>query len=455
MEKLTTQKKVAVVKQYLSGLSYDEIAAKTGISKGSIANVITELKAGAIPEAANLAEQIEMLRELSTDLKQSKLTPGQCIIGTAVLNRINECGLDPADIDRWPLILKSSGNADQVPEFIRLVYDIQEVMKKTGVGLEELHDNVQATEKKAAELEPILKQCQATKKQVAELTAQRNKLTGLVGGLEQKYALLNPRVNDMEKHEQSLSQRIKDLEARAAIAELSITTINKEKQKLLGIGLSLEELGEFNEKARSVALRHHIKAADIRNRLLQELEKLDQGLTLEALIQESQHQLEELDKTITTAGQEQGALSSVIRDLNQEKINLESGIKNTREKIAGELAKLIPITKETVNGFLIELRQERGKARDEMSRLRDETLEVGKEIGKFEATLQANQWLKELLVLVKGDENVDGKRVRVIALLVLRGIAARLKQNKTNNLTTSNLLFTTENLIRELERWQV
>ena len=323
MEKLTTQKKVAVVKQYLSGLSYDEIAAKTGISKGSVANVVTELKAGAIPEAANLAEQIEMLRELSTDLKQSKLTPGQCIIGTAVLNRINECGLDPADIDRWPLILKSSGNADQVPEFIRLVYDIQEVMKKTGVGLEELHDNVQATEKKAAELEPILKQCQATKKQVAELTAQRNKLTGLVGGLEQKYALLNPRVNDMEKHEQSLSQRIKDLEARAAIAELSITTINKEKQKLLGIGLSLEELGEFNEKARSVALRHHIKAADIRNRLLQELEKLDQGLTLEALIQESQHQLEELEKAITTAGQEQGALNSVIRDLKQEKINLE------------------------------------------------------------------------------------------------------------------------------------
>ena len=134
---------------------------------------------------------------------------------------------------------------------------------------------------------------------------------------------------------------------------------------------------------------------------------------------------------------------------------MRSGIKNTREKITGELAKLIPVTKETVNGFLIELRQERGKARDEMSHLRDETLEVGKEIGKFEATLQSNQWLKELLALVQGDENVDGKRVRVIALLVLRGIAAWLKQNKTNNLTTSNLLFTTENLIRELERWQV
>ena len=134
---------------------------------------------------------------------------------------------------------------------------------------------------------------------------------------------------------------------------------------------------------------------------------------------------------------------------------MTTGIKNTREKITGELAKLIPVTKETVNGFLVELRQDRGKALDEMSRLRDETLEVGKEIGKYEATLQVNQWLKELLALVQGDESVEGKRVRVIALLVLRGIAAWLKHNKANNLTISNLLYYTENLIKEFERWQV
>ena len=129
----------------------------------------------------------------------------------------------PADIERWPLILKSVGNAEQIPEFIRLVYDIQEVMKKTGMGLEEIHDNVQALEKRAAKLEPIAKQYEDSKKQVTELTGQRNKLTGFVADLEQKYALLNPRVNDMEKHEQTLSHRVKDLEARAVQAETSIT----------------------------------------------------------------------------------------------------------------------------------------------------------------------------------------------------------------------------------------
>ena len=44
MEKLTTKKKLAVVRRYLSGLSYDEIATKSGISKEMVANIVAELK---------------------------------------------------------------------------------------------------------------------------------------------------------------------------------------------------------------------------------------------------------------------------------------------------------------------------------------------------------------------------------------------------------------------------
>ena len=219
--------------------------------------------------------------------------------------------------------------------------------------------------------------------------------------------------------------------------------------------MSLASLSDFNDKVQSLAHRHHIGATEIKDRLFQELQRLDEGLTLEVLIQERQHQLEELMKTITNATREKGALTSVITGLKQEKTNLETGIKNTREKIFGELAKLIPVTKETVNGFLVELRQDRGKAMDEMFRLRDETLAVGKEIGKYEATLQANQWLKELLAIVQGDESVEGKRVRVIAILVLRGITAWFKHNQSNNLTISNPLYFSENLLKEFERWQV
>jgi transcriptional regulator with XRE-family HTH domain len=145
MERLTAKKKLAVIRLYLSGLSYDEIAVKCGVSKGTVANVVAELKAGTVPEAADVAEQIELLRELSIDLKQSKLTPGQCATGLILLTRITECGLDPADIDRWPLILKAVPTDDDAGEFVRLIYSIQEVQKRSGLGPEALDKKVHSS----------------------------------------------------------------------------------------------------------------------------------------------------------------------------------------------------------------------------------------------------------------------------------------------------------------------
>jgi hypothetical protein len=116
MQRLTPKKKLTVVRLYFSGLSYDEIRAKCGVSKGTVANVVAELKAGTIPEAVDVGEHIDLLRDLSIDLKQSKLTPGQCVVGLILLTRISECGLDPADIDRWPMILKAVRNEDDAKD---------------------------------------------------------------------------------------------------------------------------------------------------------------------------------------------------------------------------------------------------------------------------------------------------------------------------------------------------
>jgi len=40
MEKLSLKKKLFVIRLYFEGLSYDEISATAGVSKGTVANVI-------------------------------------------------------------------------------------------------------------------------------------------------------------------------------------------------------------------------------------------------------------------------------------------------------------------------------------------------------------------------------------------------------------------------------
>jgi predicted nucleic acid-binding Zn-ribbon protein len=455
MEKLPTKKRVAIARQYLSGLSYDDMAAKTGVSKGTVANVVNELKAGRFPEAANVGEDIELLRELSLDLKRLKLSPGQCATGLILLTRISECGLEPADIGRWPMILKSVGTEDEAREFVRLVYSIQEVQQRTGLSLNALDDKAHDLEKKTADLEPMSKQHEDYRKQLAKLNSQREELANSVSGLEEKYKLLNPRVKDLEKREQTLSRRIADMEPRAQKAETTLSTLNKEKQKLQDIGLSFEKLAGFNDRLQVIAQHHAIEPAELSSRLLKELETLDKGLGMEALIQSRQQELEKIEQAIATTKKELKTAKSVVSNLTQEKADLEASIKETRERVSKEIGKLIPVAKETINRLEKELRRGNEEALAEVRKLRDEALEAGKEVGRYQGIVEVNQWLNELLALVHGEESIEGQRVRVITLLVLRGTAAWFKRYESDDIGLSTISFTVSNLIRELEQWKV
>ena len=454
MDRLSVRKKISVVRMYLSGLSYDEIATKSSVSKGTVANVIADLKAGRFPEAADVVEHIELLRELSLDLKRSKLTPGQCAMGLTVLNRISECGLDPADINRWPLILKSAGSDDEAQEFVRLVYSIQEVQKKTGLSLDDLDNKVHELERKAAELEPLTRERDSYKKQVVELATQREKLASAVASLEEKYKLLSPRVKDLEKRERDLSRRVKDMEPRSERAEATLTALNKETRKLSNIGLSFEALAELSQRLRSVAHHHSVTPDKLRDRLLRELESLDQGLGLETLVQKRQLELEERERSIASATQELETTKATVMTQRREKAGLEASIQEIRERVTKEIAKMTPAAMEAIKRLVEELHRGQNEALAEVRRLRDEAVEIGREVGRYEEVVQVNRWITQLLAIVRGEGNVEGKEVKTIVLSVVRGAIVWLKQQSGNYFVVSTLSFAAENLIRELEQWK-
>jgi predicted nucleic acid-binding Zn-ribbon protein len=455
MERLTAKKKLAVVRLYLSGLSYDEIATRSGVSKGTVANIAADLKAGMIPEAADVGEYIELLRELSFDLKRSELTPGQCAVGLILLNQIRECGLDPADINRWPMILKSVRNEDDINEFVRLVYSIQQVQQRSGLSLEALDIKAQELEKKTAELEPISDRLKDHKKRLVELTGQREALASAVALLEQKNKLLSPRVKELEKREQNLSRRVADMEPKVKEAETTLSTLKGEMQKLEAMGFTVKELAEFNEKLRAIAQRHAIEPAKLTSRLLHELETLDKGLALETLIQSRQQELDRVKQAIARGKDEIESTTSVVDSLKQEKTNLEASIKETREKVGQEIVKLIPLAQDAIAKFGKDLQRGNDEALAEIQRLRDEAVDVGREVGRYEGILQVNRWLNELMALVRGEEDIEGNRVRIIVLPVVRALHSWLKNHHSYSLSFTSLSFAVERLISDLETWEV
>lgn len=383
MEKLSAKKKLTVVKVYLSGLSYGDIAVKSGISTGAVAGIVQELKGGGFPEAADLDDQVELLRELSLDLKHSGLAPGQCAVGLAVIKRIHECGLEVADIERWPEILKLAGTEDQAKEFIQKVYLIQDAEEETGLTIDEIDGKIQKMEAKAAELQPTLDKIDEKTHEIIELEKKRDALTPVVNGLEQQYAMLNPIVKDLQARQSDLVKQIKEEEAITAATQAALATWSKENKKLGKAGFSLETLVEFNDRARVIAARHHIPMSALRERLLHELEILDKGLGLEAMVEARQTELNNRQEALTSAKNEIKKLEVAIGSLTEKKANLEADIKSTRDKVIEEIDKIVPTAKEMLYKLAGELQQGNDEILGTVQHLKDEALETGKEIGRY------------------------------------------------------------------------
>jgi predicted DNA-binding protein YlxM (UPF0122 family) len=112
MQELSTTKKMSIIKTYLKGLSYDENASKNKVSKGTVANVIFDLKEGQFPQVSSIPEELEQLRELAIEIKRSGISSTQATIGLSLLSRLKSVGVEPAAIEKCHTLLQALSSPD-------------------------------------------------------------------------------------------------------------------------------------------------------------------------------------------------------------------------------------------------------------------------------------------------------------------------------------------------------
>lgn len=91
----------------------------------------------------------------------------------------------------------------------------------------------------------------------------------------------------------------------------------------------------------------------------------------------------------------------------------------------------------------------------EVQRLRTQALELGQEVGHYDAMIKGNQSLQTIVALVKGDGSTTAADVRVVGLAVLRGCNAWFQQNQGQTSLPFGLMSRMDSTIRELEQWKV
>ncbi len=100
MPELSMRKRLNVVRLYFQGLSYEAIVTRAGVAKGSVVNVINEVKAGHFPQIRNLEDEVEALREVAVGLNRTQMSVSQAAVGLVVLQELQSLGVEPGELEQ-------------------------------------------------------------------------------------------------------------------------------------------------------------------------------------------------------------------------------------------------------------------------------------------------------------------------------------------------------------------
>ena len=139
MAELSMGKRLGVVRFYFEGLSYEEIARRAGVAKGSVVNVLNELKAGQFPQVRNLEDGLETLRELAVGLKRSHLSLSQAALGLGAFRGLESLGVGPGELERVvALYRRLAPEGMDTGNFVRASLALNQLQDRTGRNPEEL-----------------------------------------------------------------------------------------------------------------------------------------------------------------------------------------------------------------------------------------------------------------------------------------------------------------------------
>jgi hypothetical protein len=143
-----------VLRLYFMGYSYDEIGTQTRVSKGSVVNIIKELKSGVYPEFDHVIDQIDALRTLAVDLKKRKTTIALAILGSMFMHRFLDLGVEPKDVKAWMRLCRNLVSPKYpLDQFMRTAVELMRLEEQTGLDSDKLLQRYRELVKQISEKE--------------------------------------------------------------------------------------------------------------------------------------------------------------------------------------------------------------------------------------------------------------------------------------------------------------
>jgi len=438
MREISRLKKYKVADHYILGHSYKEIEAETGVSHGSIVNIVKELESGRFIIPGTPLDQVNDLRQLSLDLKKQGLQPSQALLGIVAFERLRALEISSDHLGSWSELMKRFAHPDSNPkDFFETALRLHDLEKSQGKPFEDLAEEYaslgKGADKLKAEVESLgknkaelIKEVGPLRSEVESLEKTRNKLENDVKIQTAEFHELKVRVKEVEGEKPRLDRETKDLERRKAKLASEVNGKEESLKRLNEIGLSSEDLLRLTAFIERTSKNERLSSNQVKERFFAALSLYEDVSGLENRRKAEAQQVKELVK-------KQSVLNGEILELEKRKgimegeigdsvLTTSQRIKDMGEKAASQMQQQVNGIDDSVSSAskkvidmgekaASQIQQQVDNINAQLDQLFEDTLRVGEMVGKMQQMVEkgeiAGKDLKDFLEEVRGRLGVE------------------------------------------------
>lgn len=404
MREISRLKKYEVADYYLLGYSYGEIEAETGVSHGSIANIVQELESGRLTVVGTSLDRVSDLRQLSLDLRKKGLQPSQALLGLSLFERLRTLKITPEDLDNWSELVKRFAQPDFDPkDFFDTALRLHDLEKSQGKPFETLAEEYarlkEETDKLKSKVDSfdknkieLIKEVEPLRSQLESLERAKSKLENEMGIQTTKLRELKLKVKEAEEEKAGIDRDTKDLQRRKVKLSSEVDGKEESLRNLNELGLSNEDLLRLTSFIERTGKNEGISGNQVKERFFSVLSLFEDASGLET---QRKAEMEEVTKLV----KKQSILTGEIIELEKRKGILEGEI---GDSISSTSQRIIDVGEKAA----LQIQQQVDNIDTQLNRLFKDTLRVGEIVGEMQQIVKkgenAGQSLKDFLAEARG-----------------------------------------------------
>jgi chromosome segregation ATPase len=389
MQEIPRAEKLEVAKYYVLGHHYRDIEDRTGVSHGSIVNIVKELECGKLTIPGTSFDRINDLRQLSIDLNKKGLEPSQALLGLLLFDRLRGLGITPELVDGWSELAKKLLPADfPAKDFIEGALRLDQLEKSEGkpfgtlaVEYVKLKEGVSRLKSEMGSLgenkKGLVREAKTLHSRIESLEATKNRLENSVEIQTTKLNELKSKTKEIEEEKSRSSRETQDLQREKRRLASEVDDKEELLKRINAIGLSEEDLLRVTNFIERTSENEGISGNELKKRFFSALALFQDVSGLENRRKVEIQQVNELSK-------KKSVLSGEIAQLDNDKGVLE-----------GEVVGIISSTSQKVKTIgedaASQIQQHVDDIKDQFDALLVDALEAGKAIGEMRQALRSGE----------------------------------------------------------------